>query len=270
MVALSNSQTKHGRNVLSSSSCYFLSLSLFNFLFVLLCLPPLINSPLSPGEFFHQSRHGLWSWFCFWFYQRRSVSPASGRPLPHHPPPHQGVQIRRGQRTQRWVCLGLWFVCAGYMWAMIDFVICSSSSLFQMCLPPRSPSMTGTAPQLPAALNDVSSATTLRPRHQERPLAWARCPRRPKGWRSARAAPWGSGLRAPRPPSWVSHCKVDDKHIYITENSNEMLHKSQSAPSLCHLAHGCLPLTQISWNKTDLKVFLFQAQVIYRFLPQIV
>lgn len=115
-VALSNS--------LHKTFPFFLFLLLPFFVFISLslcptfCLPPLINSfpsSLSPGEFFRQSRHGLWSWFCFWFYQRRCVSPASGRPLPHHPPPHQGVQIRRGQRAQRWVfrctCVFRFMVC---------------------------------------------------------------------------------------------------------------------------------------------------------------
>lgn len=107
--------------------------------------------------------------------------------------------------TRKGVCSGFscMFVNAGNTPAIMDF------DPPQMCLPLRSRSTTGTAPRRLAAPNAVSLAMTLR--HQERPPAWAPCRRRPKGWRSAPTAPWGSGPRAPRPPSWASPCKVGRK-----------------------------------------------------------
>lgn len=65
------------------------------FLFFLFCSSRLLFVP--SGEFLLVSRH----WFFIQFLRRGSVSPASGCSLSHHPPPHQGVQIRVGQCPQR-------------------------------------------------------------------------------------------------------------------------------------------------------------------------
>lgn len=63
----------------------FVTLPLFFFL---------ISVVFIPGEFFLQSRQRFW--FYPWLNSRMSVPSSSGHPVAHHPPPHQGVQVRPG------------------------------------------------------------------------------------------------------------------------------------------------------------------------------
>lgn len=127
-------------------------------------LPPL-------GEFLLQPRHGLSIWFRL--QRRGSVPPPFGRPLPHHPPPHQRVQVGAGQRSERWVLVshgGIFTVSVSRQH------VCATLQMFP---PLRCPSTTATALPLPAAPNGVSSGMT--PRQRERPPVSARCRHRPKG-----------------------------------------------------------------------------------------
>lgn len=152
-------------------------ISLCFFCFSCFCLCRLTSCLLSfflppSGEFLLQPRHGLSFWVRF--DRRGSVPPPSGRPLPHHPPPHQGVQVGAGQRSKRWVLVshGRFF----YRFSIQATRVCAPLQMFP---PLRCPSTTATAPPLPAAPSGVSSGTT--PRRRQRPSVSAPCRRRPKG-----------------------------------------------------------------------------------------